>query len=131
VLLVDDTQFFREVVGGYLEAVGHEVRKVEHGAAALERLERESFDLIVSDLEMPEMDGWTLASTVRGSQEEFRTIPMVALSTLSADQAEASALASGFDAFEVKLDRTTLLATIARLLTPRAVAQRLGQEVSQ
>ena len=121
ILLVDDTQFFREVVGGYLESAGYEVAKAEHGAAALERLASESFDLIVSDLEMPVVDGWTLAKEVRGGSSQQQQLAMLALSTLSAEQAEASALASGFDAFQVKLDRATLLATVASLLAKNRV----------
>lgn len=115
ILLVDDTKFFRDVVGGYLEAAGYMLTQAEHGAEGLDRLERGSFDLVVSDLEMPVMDGWTFASSAR-LQPRFATLPMLALTTLTREQAEASALAAGFTAFEVKLDQASLLATIARLL---------------
>jgi two-component system chemotaxis sensor kinase CheA len=123
ILLVDDTQFFREVVGGYLESAGYEVAKVEHGAAALERLDAESFDLIVSDLEMPVMDGWTLAKEVRMRGHDRQQLAMLALSTLSAEQAEASALAHGFDAYEVKLDRAPFLAAVVSLLANQRVQE--------
>jgi two-component system, chemotaxis family, sensor kinase CheA len=123
ILLVDDTQFFREVVGGYLESAGYEVAKAEQGAAALERLRIEAYDLIISDLEMPVMDGWTLAKEVRALGYGSHQLGLLALSTLSAEQAEASALASGFDAYEVKLDRATLLATVASLLAKHVVQE--------
>jgi len=123
ILLVDDTKFFRDVVGGYLEAAGYAVTQAEHGAEGLDRLEREPFDLVVSDLEMPIMDGWTFASSAR-LQPRFAKLPMLALTTLSREQAEESARAAGFTAFEVKLDQASLLATIARLLTD---SQRMAE----
>jgi two-component system, chemotaxis family, sensor kinase CheA len=123
ILLVDDTLFFRDVIGGYLEAEGFEVLKAEHGRAALEVLAHARVDLMVSDLEMPQLNGWQLAAAVRASTEHA-AIPMLALSTLSAEQAEASALASGFNAFQVKLDRESLLETVTQLLQQATAARQ-------
>ncbi len=119
VLLVDDTQFFRDVVGRYLAEAGYAVTTAEHGAAALALLERELFDIVVSDLEMPVMDGWTLAATVR-QMETCRELPLLALTTLAGEDARQKALAHGFDAYEVKLDRELLLAAMHQLLRPRS-----------
>jgi two-component system chemotaxis sensor kinase CheA len=124
ILLVDDTQFFRDLVGGHLKAAGYEVITAEHGAIALEYLADRSFDLIVSDLEMPIMDGWALASAIR-RDTSCKQLPLLALTTLAAEEAEATALASGFDAFEVKLEPASLLAAIERLLHARTNSGRL------
>ena len=57
-LLIDDTPFFREVVKRYLLAEGHEVETAVNGEDALDQLAKDhEFDLIVSDIEMPVMDG--------------------------------------------------------------------------
>ena len=125
ILLVDDTQFFRDVVGRYLIENGYHVTTAEDGAQALAILPTESFDIVVSDLEMPVMDGWTLANNIR-KMSAHRDLPLLSLSTLSGDEAQAKSRAAGFNAHEVKLDRASLLATIRRLLgsvkVPKEVA---------
>jgi two-component system chemotaxis sensor kinase CheA len=123
ILLVDDTQFFREVVGRHLSEAGYDVTTAEHGAAALDALERGYFDIVVSDLEMPIMDGWALAAAVR-QNEALKHLPLLALTTLTGDQARADAMAHGFDAFEVKLDPTSLVTAVRQLLDSRCQARR-------
>ena len=123
ILLVDDTQFFRQLVRGYLEAEGYEVETAIHGAQALDLLqERGPFDMIVSDIEMPVMNGWDFAQTVR-QRGDTRGIPMLALSTLSSETDKEKAIRCGFDAYEVKVDRESFLNSVAQLLRqPRATA---------
>lgn len=118
VLLVEDTQFFRQVVRHHLESAGYRVTTVEHGAAALVVLERETFDLVISDIEMPVMDGWTLAQEIRRRYPE-RKFRMLALTTLHREEDRAKSLASGFDRHEVKLDPQRLLDAAAALLETR------------
>ncbi len=115
VLLVEDTQFFRQVVRGYLEEEGYEVVTADNGALGLERLNEGRFDLVVSDIEMPVMDGWTFARAVR-ERPDGRRLPLLALTTLSGDADRARALACGFDRHEAKLDRERFLAAVAELL---------------
>jgi two-component system chemotaxis sensor kinase CheA len=115
VLLVEDTQFFRQVVRGYLEDEGFEVVTADNGAEGLERLESGRFDLVVSDIEMPVMDGWAFARAVRERPDAAR-LPLLALTTLSSDADRARALACGFDCHETKLDREHFLAAVRELL---------------
>jgi two-component system chemotaxis sensor kinase CheA len=116
VLLVEDTQFFRELVKGYLEGAGYEVVTAENGARGLEVLGGSPFDLVVSDIEMPVMDGWAFARAVR--QRPGRAdVPLLALTTLDSDADRARALACGYDRHEVKLDRERFLAAVTELLT--------------
>jgi two-component system, chemotaxis family, sensor kinase CheA len=115
VLLVEDTQFFREVVKGHLKSAGYAVTTAENGAAGLEAFDGGQFDAVVSDIEMPVMDGWTFARELRrrpgGAQ-----IPLLALTTLSSEADRERAAACGFDRHEVKLDRDRFLAAVAELL---------------
>jgi two-component system chemotaxis sensor kinase CheA len=115
VLLVEDTQFFRQVVRGYLEDEGFEVVTADNGALGLQHLDEGPFDLVVSDIEMPVMDGWAFARAVRERPDGGR-LPLLALTTLSADADRARALACGFDRHETKLDRERFLAAVAELL---------------
>ncbi len=117
VLLVEDTQFFRLLVKGYLEAEGHEVVTAVNGARGLQALGEETFDLVVSDIEMPEMDGWNFARAVR-DRPQLRNLPLLALSTLSSPADQARALECGFNSYEVKLDRDRFLGAVRRLLGP-------------
>ncbi|MBM4088784.1 MAG: response regulator [Planctomycetes bacterium] len=115
ILAVDDTEFFRELVRGYLEADGYEVVTAADGAEAVRNLEIGKFDLVVSDIEMPGMDGWELASTIRARPEIART-PLLALTTLSSDADRARAKTVGFDGYEVKLDRERFREAVSGLL---------------
>jgi two-component system, chemotaxis family, sensor kinase CheA len=113
VLLVDDTPFFREAVGRYLFNAGIAVTSAVHGQDALEKLSAGSFDLIVSDIEMPVMDGWTFAERAR--DRGYRG-PMLALSSLSKPENEARAKACGFDEYEEKLNHDRLIRTVRQML---------------
>jgi two-component system chemotaxis sensor kinase CheA len=120
ILLVEDTQFFRRLVKGYLEGEGYNVTIAVHGAEGLERLREGSFDLVVSDIEMPVMDGWAFARAVR-DEAAFARLPLLALTTLNSPADRDKALACGFNGYEVKLDRERFLAAVAALL-PRLEA---------
>jgi two-component system chemotaxis sensor kinase CheA len=122
ILLVEDTQFFRTLVRGYLESQGYEVTTAENGLQALTELSRATFDLVVSDIEMPEMDGWRLASALR-EKLGLKNLPLLALTTLSSERDRQRARECGFDAYEVKLDRESFQASVSRLLKKSSVPQ--------
>jgi len=113
VLLVDDAPFFREAVGRYLADARIAVTSAVHGKDALEKLSEGPYDLIVSDLEMPVMDGWTFAQHAR--DRGYRG-PLLALSSLRKPENEAKAKACGFDCYEEKLNHDSLIRTVQRML---------------
>ena len=115
ILAVDDTEFFRELVRGYLEAEGYEVVTAANAAEALRELDTGKFDLVVTDMEMPGMDGWALAQAIR-QRPEGAALPLLALTTLSSEADRARARACGFDDYEVKLDHQRFLSSVAELL---------------
>lgn len=65
ILLVDDDRDVRELLANILEAHGHEVHRVRGGPCGLQLLTTTSVDLVITDLQMPEMDGWSVATEVR------------------------------------------------------------------
>jgi two-component system chemotaxis sensor kinase CheA len=115
VLVVEDTEFFRQLIKSNLESAGHEVVLAANGSEGLERLAEASFDLVVSDIEMPLMDGLGFARRVR-EEPRFASLPLLAVTTLTGDADRAEALASGFDAYEIKLERKRFMTRVAQLL---------------
>lgn len=84
VLVVDDSQLSRNYHSYVMRNAGFTVEAVHDGAAALEKLMMESFDLILTDINMRGMDGYELIRRVRGN-EEFAALPIVIISTEKSD----------------------------------------------
>ena len=83
ILVVDDEEGLREFVGDALEADGHVTVRVGDGQAAAERLARESFDLVITDLRMPgPLDGMALLRRVRAEQPETEVVVLTAYGTV-------------------------------------------------
>lgn len=118
VLLAEDTPFFARMTKGYLEWAGYDVLLAENGREALRLLASQPVDIVVSDIEMPVMDGLELVQTIR-SDEKLRHLPVVALTSLNRPDQRERGLRAGFDLYEVKLDRDTLLESVASLLAGR------------
>ncbi len=112
ILLVEDAVFFRQLVKGYLEAGGYEVKTAVNGREGLEVLERGGFDLVVSDIEMPVMDGWEFVKALRADKRNAG-LPVIALTALDAEKDVQKAKEAGFDKYQVKIERDALLETVA------------------
>jgi len=65
ILVIDDEEFVRETLGEILSALTHEVQTVDSGRAALEKIATSKFDVVFTDLAMPEMDGWEVTRAIR------------------------------------------------------------------
>ncbi len=115
ILLVEDTVFFQQLVKGYLEADGYEVFTAENGKRALEVLHDTTVDLIVSDIEMPIMNGWTFMKAVR-AEEALQTIPSLALTSLDSEIDKERTYEAGFNGHETKIEREQLLVRVAELM---------------
>jgi len=96
ILLVEDDQTVSEVIVGLLESQGHEVVHVMHGLGALSEIAMRTFDLALLDLDLPGIDGLTLAGMMRA---HGFVQPMVAVTARADADAEAAARAAGFDGF--------------------------------
>lgn len=122
ILFVEDTAFFRRHVATVLERAGYELTLCEHGLDALQTLERskiEDFDLVLSDIEMPKMNGLQLAEAVRAN-ERWKHVPMIALTTKFNPAHVEEGKRAGFDSYLEKLKPEILLAEITlRLQAPQ------------
>ena len=74
ILVVDDEEFVRETLADMLEAMGHRVVIAESGQQAIQRLGEGDFELVFSDLAMPEMDGWETAREIRKRWPEMNIV---------------------------------------------------------
>jgi two-component system chemotaxis sensor kinase CheA len=117
ILVVDDSEIARQLVARHLVRAGFTVVEAMDGRGALLELSRRIPDAIVTDLQMPAMDGFQLLRAVRAAPT-FSHVPVVVLSSLSAEADKSRAGALGADAYIVKetLDAAALHETLARLI---------------
>ncbi len=100
-LLIDDDPNLILLVKDYLEFRGYEVITAENGREALEVLESDAPDMIICDVMMPEMDGYSLVSTIR-SDPKTSWIPVLFLSAKGQSQDRVKGLNIGADVYMVK-----------------------------
>lgn len=111
-LLVDDSAFFRNLLSPLLASAGYRVTMVESATEALRLKESgEQYDVIVSDIEMPEMDGIEFAGVLKGDSQWGKT-PIIALSSHTNPDVIARGRAAGFRDYVAKFDREGLIESI-------------------
>ncbi len=117
VLVVEDSLVVRELQKNILEAAGYEVETAVDGNDALAQLGRQPVDCIVTDIEMPGMDGFDLTAAIRNS-DEHRGLPVVMVTSLNSEDDKKRGIEVGADAYVIKgtFDQQNLLDTIERLV---------------
>ncbi len=101
VLVVDDSPSVRRVVSNMLKQHGWEVQMARDGVEALEMISQQTPAAVLLDIEMPRMDGYELISTIR-AQEQYRTLPLVVLTSRAAAKHQQRALLLGASSYVVK-----------------------------
>lgn len=116
VLIVDDSVSMRQMVSFTLREGGFEVIEAEHGEDALKKIEGVSIDLIITDLNMPVMDGITLIQNIR-RLPAMKTKPILMLTTEGLATKKEQGKAAGATGWIVKpFDPEKLLSTVAKVL---------------
>jgi two-component system chemotaxis sensor kinase CheA len=120
ILVVDDALTVRELQRSILERADFSVRVAADGLQALSLLSEEPSDLVLTDIEMPNMDGFALTEAIR-SDAELANIPVLILSSRSNDADRQRGLDVGADGYIVKsgFDEGALLTAVDRLLGAR------------
>ncbi|MDP2785593.1 MAG: hybrid sensor histidine kinase/response regulator [Sulfurimicrobium sp.] len=117
VLVVDDSLNTREIEKDVLEAWGYHVTLAEDGLDGLQKARAGDFDAILTDVEMPNMDGFTLTSRLR-QEEKYRDIPIVIITSREKEEDKRRGIQVGADAYIVKgdFDQGSLVDTLRSLL---------------
>lgn len=115
-LIVEDHPEMRDFITRILKK-NFQVATAPHGKAALQQLEKQAFDLVLSDVMMPEMDGFELLETIRSQPTVFRDIPFVMLTARALTEDKLHAFQLGVDDYLIKpFQASELLARIQSLL---------------
>lgn len=117
VLYAEDSNFFRNQIKEYLKDEGYNVIEAEDGKVALEMLEKhgDEISLLITDIEMPNLDGFQLAEMVN-TDDRFSNIPIIALTTMASDEDIEKGKRVGIDDYQIKLDKEKLLRSVDRYL---------------
>ena len=117
VLVVEDSLTARELEKSMFEAAGYEVQTAVDGVEGLEKLADETVDLIVTDIQMPRMDGFAMIRRLK-SDDRYGNIPVIIVTTRSDEADRKRGLELGADAYLAKssLNRTDLLECTRRLI---------------
>lgn len=117
VLVVDDSITTRTMEKSILTAHGYDVVIAISAEDALEKVANSSFDLVISDVEMPGLNGFELTARLR-AMDEYRDVPIIIVSSLSKDEHKRKAIEAGAQAYIVKgaFEQGTLLDTVDSLI---------------
>ncbi len=116
ILAVDDSTSMRQMVSFTLRGAGYEVVEAADGVEALEAAKKQSFDLVITDVNMPNMDGIELIAHLR-QLENYKYTPMLMLTTESTGDKKQAGKAAGATGWIVKpFDPDQLVSTIQRVL---------------
>lgn len=101
ILIVDDSSGVRKFVMFSLKNHGYRVIEAEDGQDALEKLRDQTVDMVITDLNMPHMDGFSLIRTLRQT-DEFRATPILILTTEEGQRERTLGVEAGANAYIVK-----------------------------
>ncbi len=117
ILVVDDVADVTEMIALFLKHAGFEVMTANSAKNALQITSQTRFDLIISDIGMPEMNGYDLAQSLRNS-DRYQVTPMIAVTGYTEYDDRGRSLDAGFNAHMTKpINPSRLLALISDLLT--------------
>ena len=112
VLLVDDSAFFRNMLAPVLKAAGYRVRVAPNAQEGLTALRSgQVFDVVLTDIEMPDMNGFEFAEVIRADQH-LSSMPIIALSSMVSPAAIERGRQAGFHDYVAKFDRPGLIAAL-------------------
>ena len=120
ILVVDDEVNIRRVVREYAEFEGYEVAEAENGMEAVERVKSEDFDLIVMDIMMPKLDGFSTCKEIK----KYKTVPVIMLSARGEEYDKLFGFELGIDDYVVKpFSPKELMARIKAVLKRNNVSE--------
>jgi CheY-like chemotaxis protein len=101
ILIVEDNEMNRDMLSRRLARKGYQVILAEDGAAGLDMMENEQPDLVLMDMGLPVMDGWTATAKAKANPN-LATIPVIALTAHALEEDRIRAMDAGADDFDTK-----------------------------
>lgn len=116
ILVVEDSLTTRELMKSILEHNGYRVEAAQDGMEALEILSVRKIDVVVTDIQMPRMDGFLLTKNIK-KNKIWKSIPVIIITAMEKEEDKKRGIQVGADAFILKstFDQTNLISTIKRL----------------
>ena len=99
----------------YLTSAGYQVVTAAHGQEALDLLEQQPVDVVVTDIDMPYCNGYELTQALK-KRADWQHIPVMAVTSLSGEEDRRKGMAAGIDEYKIKLDREEVLRALEQLL---------------
>ncbi len=117
ILLAEDSMLVRTQEKRLLEAAGYEVITAVDGLDGFNKLQNNYFDAVISDVQMPNLDGFSLTARIR-ENEEYSELPSILVTSLATDEDKRKGAEAGANAYIVKgqFNQDVLLDTLARLI---------------
>jgi two-component system chemotaxis response regulator CheY len=116
ILAVDDSASIRQMVSFTLKSSGYEVTEAVDGMDGLDKAKAKTFNLILTDQNMPRMDGITLIKTLRG-MPQYKTVPILMLTTESSDAMKQQGRGAGATGWLVKpFDPQKLIEVVKKVI---------------
>jgi putative two-component system response regulator len=127
VLIAEDNPINRAIMLSQLTALGYTVDEAANGKEALRKYQAEAFDLLLTDIEMPELDGYGLAAGIRRLEQDGRPRTLIlAITASDFDLAEEGARAAGFDGYMLKpLDPKVLAKKLADISSKTQAIEKI------
>ncbi|MEL7406436.1 MAG: response regulator, partial [Cyanobacteria bacterium J06558_2] len=120
ILLVEDSIIIRTQMQRLLQGAGYSVAIAENGLAGLELVQSQDFDLVLSDVEMPQMSGLEMTAKIR-QNSQYDALPIVLITTLASSEDKRRGTEAGADAYLTKgdFDQRLLFQTLAELMNSK------------
>lgn len=109
ILLAEDQPVNQKLMRAVMEQLGHELTIANNGVEAINKLKKNSFDLVLMDIQMPELDGILATKVIRSTDENWRRIPIIALTAHAMENHKQAYFAAGMDGFVSKPFRMDIL----------------------
>ncbi|NQZ21020.1 MAG: response regulator [Colwellia sp.] len=131
ILLVEDNELNQQVVLGFLEDTKAKVDVANNGLVALEKLADKNYDLVLMDIQMPEMDGVTATQEIR-KQAKYKDLPIIAMTAHAMPDELNKCLEAGMNEYFTKpIDPNALFSLMARYLSDKTHGIQRETDVSE
>jgi len=119
ILLVEDNEINQQVAKEILEGAGLNVTVANNGQEAVDAVQKDNFDAVLMDVQMPVMDGYTATREIRNLKSEIRNVPIIAMTAHAMAGDEEKSLAAGMNGHVTKpIDPDQLFAALQKWIRP-------------